>query len=122
METTTLITEGGHKIVLKKSITGFEKQEITDEFLVAKDLTVKGKDGQMRPTNSIEQVRAIIKKGIETVVISVDGATDDIYNRVYNLDHNDTAEIKIAVDEITSTKKKSKSSLPTLEDFSPMDV
>lgn len=99
-------TTGGHAIVLKPFVNGYEKWDIEEAFILAKDKPVPLADGTTRPAVFTDQLKATVKKAIETVVLSVDGKTENVYDLVYSLEHNDTAEIKKRVDEVTEIKKK----------------
>lgn len=105
IEFTTAV--GGQKVVLKSFITGAEKRSINEAFMNAKEIPAKwDADGAERIATTAEQIRATVKKAIEIVVISVNEKTTDLYNEIFNLDQNDTAEIKARVDDVTAGKKK----------------
>lgn len=96
-ENVTFTTTGGHVVVLKGFITGYEKRSIGDIYL-----EVRERAGS-KPADAYN---AAADRGLEVAVISVDGKTERIAEEVNNLSHVDTAEIIARVNEITESKKK----------------
>jgi len=106
--TKTLTTKAGHKVVIKEWITGREKREITKIFLY--DLEKEKKEGDQESSNiKMSIAEETEKKAIETLVISVNGSTENILNNLLDLPAQDYEEVNSVISEIVYPKKKSES-------------
>lgn len=96
-------TTGGHKIILKPFITGFDKRSI-DQIMFEGAET--DKDGKFNPSSFNRQKNKAQDRTFEIVVVSVDGKTGDVAKEVLSLPHRDAQEIIEKINEITVGKKK----------------
>jgi len=100
-------TSNGHEVVLKDSITGGEYQDIKDILLQETEL--QGVSGEMKMSGAV--ITKMTNKAIETVVVSVDGKSDNVLDAVRNLPIEDYEEVVEAVNKATEglgDKKKEK--------------
>lgn len=103
-ETKEITTPSGHKVVLNSYITGREKRAITNVFLEKAEMTMVGN------TPNISGIKGDVAnlaedKTIEIMVVSVDGSTDGILDKVLNLPAKDYDFIVSAINEMTGKKK-----------------
>jgi hypothetical protein len=105
MEQKTITTTNGYTVVLKSFITGKEKRYISDAFL---EDAIMGENGTFKMAPG--KIHGAEDRAFEKVVVSVDGPsvdkTSSIADQVLNLPAIDTAEIIVAVNEVTEGKKK----------------
>lgn len=94
MENTTLKTQGGHEVILKNFINGYDKDAIDGAILDNMELPISAR------------IAAAKKKAYELLIVSVDGKTENVFDEAQKLDHKDAAEIKAAIDSITEDSKK----------------
>lgn len=95
--------ENGHKIIMKPFITGREKRSISEKYIQA---AVIDDQGKLKLGSPDIQLNAATDQAILVTVISVDGNSDDIINRVLNLPSRDMIEVVERMNEITDNKKK----------------
>ena len=98
MENITFKTAGGVEVVLKAYITGRQAETLTDAT------------GETPEKKNL----AIMHKGMELVVVSINGSTEDILNKVLDLPFADYTEVAEKVAEIALGKKKEVSTPTTL--------
>ena len=100
--TIEIVTTHGHKVVIKEFITGFDKRKVGEAYLDAPaDLTPSKK------------YALAVDTALHTVVVSVDGVSENVEGLVLGLPMEDTDEIVDKVNEITGTKKKEKNTSAT---------
>jgi hypothetical protein len=93
-------TSGGCKLVLREYITGAENREIRSIYMRA--LKGDAKDGDVSKVEFEAD-----NKAIELVVVSLDGASSDIVNRVLALPLPDFKQVIEQITERVEGKKKS---------------
>jgi len=100
-ETKTITTPiGKHKVVLKAWITGREKRELRNVFLKnVKD--VSGKEEPEKMLTSAEIINEAENKAIETVVVSVDGETKNVLDKILDMRAKDFEFIIEEINKIT---------------------
>lgn len=91
-----LTTAGGHVVVLNDYITGTDNWQIKHIYMRAL------KAGQDEADTALE----VERKYFELVVLSLDGTSDDIAQRIMDLPLSDYREIAEAVTAVIETKKK----------------
>lgn len=98
-ETKEITTPGGHVVKLNTWLTGREKRELSSAFLQKVSV---GQDG----IQDIELTGEIINKvqdlTLENVVVSVDGAVEDIVNKVLDMKSEDYDFIIAEMNKITN--------------------
>jgi hypothetical protein len=96
-------TTAGHKVVLASFITGRQKRYINDAFLEGVEIS----SGTDKPQFSVsgEKANVATDRAIESVVVSVDGQTENKVDLVLNLPAQDSDEILAKINEVTSEKK-----------------
>lgn len=102
--TKTITTIGGHEIVLLDYVTGLEVRAIKNVFMKKMDVK-QDKEGPSAAFNG-EVTFEAEDKSIETVVVSVDGVTENVVDAVLSLPSNDYDEVIRAINETTDPKKK----------------
>lgn len=104
-ETTIIETPNGHKVELKTYITGREKRYIESAFFRDIEMTQTGGEQSIKGLKgaAIEEAQ---NKTIETVVVALDGAGNDILNRVLDFPQEDFDTVIAAINDITASKKK----------------
>ena len=110
MENITFKTEGGHEVVIKSFITGYDSRAI--EIAYAEGIE-NGPDGKPTAVSYIKQYNKSKDRAIEIVVVSVDGKTEDILKEVLSLPTTETKEIIVKINEVTEAKKKEPSTPKT---------
>ena len=101
--TITVVTPTGITVRLNEYITGREKRALTNVFLTG-DLTFSADAGQVKGLKG-SMVETAEDLAIKTVVVSVDGKTDDIVNSVLNLRSEDYAFVVKEINKITADLK-----------------
>ena len=102
--TKEILTRGGHKVWAYVYATGGECNTIDSTYLEGAKITVIG--GMTNVENISPNADDSVKdKKVSLLVVSVDGETDDILNRVNALPHEDYDEVLAHLNGIT--KKKS---------------
>lgn len=105
-ENITLVTaQSAVTVILKPSINGYEKEHIDDAYLEKMTLQTDGEKGEASKIPAV-QSRERMDRAIQTVVVSVDGSTDDTLKLVKSLDARDVEEIKMKIHEIIGDRKK----------------
>lgn len=102
--TREITTKGGHRVVLKTYATGRESAEIQAVFMRSAKYHLEGNEMKMDGFDPSVTIEAN-GKSFELLVVSVDGETDDIENRVYNLPTEDCDDVLAAIEEATGKKK-----------------
>ena len=95
-----------HTVIVKTYCTGREFNEIEQVYLTGAKVNMVGNEVHVdgfSPT--IEQDAN--KKAIEILVVSLDGNSEDIVNRVLDLPHNEYLEIVNALSIVSGKKKVS---------------
>jgi len=100
MENTTKKTKGGHEVELRSFITGGESRMISDIFIKDAKITSAGITDGISGT----KINEAIDKGIEIVVVSLDGNKENILERILDLPKDDYKEITGWVDDIVKDK------------------
>ena len=95
MQNTTkeIITKGGVKIVYNTSITYGQHNEIKAIYLGKKENETDG-----------DMILRADRRGIEIVVVSIDGDKENIYDRFSNLDYVDVKPVMEIVKDILDPK------------------
>ncbi len=88
----------GHVIVLKSWITGREKQKIDGAMF--SNIETVGEDKNMKPKMSNTMLAGQENASIEAVVISVDGSTENVLDRILDMRVKDFEFINGAVARI----------------------
>lgn len=103
-------TSGGHVLVLNDYITGREQRAIQEVFLKNVEISrlsqADGKtDAGMTGFNAgaISEAQDIT---FRYLIVSVDGATEDVVSRILDLPATEFDEVVGVVNEITDSKKK----------------
>lgn len=115
MESNIKLTTTKNKIEveLKSFITMEDEEFIQDAF--TENVNLNGVAGQKDLRYTMEASRGKIAKqrSIETVVVSIGGQTENIYDIFKKLDRDDGNEILAQIEEITGDKKKESSTSAT---------
>ena len=103
METREHTTAGGVKVVLKEFVTARDMRALKGMYMEMANFDQKG-----TPTFKVDpkKVDEIEDKTIELVVISVNGATEGIVEKLMELPATDYNEIYALVQEVTGMDKK----------------
>ena len=105
--TKELKTPSGNVIVLKEYLTGREKRELTNIFF-GKNLTLSPEGGV--EGLSADAINAAQDLAFKTVIVSIDGKTENIVDTILDMKAEDYSAIVVAVNEIsndaTFAKKK----------------
>lgn len=88
-------THGGHKVIFKSFVTGYDKQSIGGIYLDLPDAMPRS-----------QKFAKANERALETVIISVNGETSGVADLVMKMDARDTEEVVAKVNEITEDKKK----------------
>ena len=88
--TKEVVTKLGTKFVIKDSITYGEHLDLKDVYLTKKD--------------DITMSREADKKGFEMVVVSIDGVTENLYEKFKTLPYTDVQEVLEEVKNSISPK------------------
>lgn len=104
METKELTTPvGGQVVVLKTAITGRERRSLRNVLL--KDMQVNPTD-----TSSMQISGAVIEQAedmaLQTFVVSIDGDTTDVLNKVLDMASDDYEFIVAEVNKLSAEKEK----------------
>ena len=103
METKELTTAGGHTVVLKSFVTARDMRVLKDMYLAVAKFDQKG--GEIFDID-IEKANEIENKTLELVVVSLDGGTEGILEKLLDLPSRDYNEIFEQVQEVTGFDKK----------------
>jgi hypothetical protein len=103
-DTIAFTTKGGVAVVLRTFITGRQKRYITDAFLEDVQLTQAGDKQNFSVAASKANVAT--DRALESLIVSVNGKTDNVVAAVLDLPAADSDEIIAKVNEITADKKK----------------
>ena len=99
----TIKTKRGHAVVLRDFITGAHERYIQNAFMENVDIhTTNGKSDFNIPSTRANEAE---NRTIESVVMSVDGATEDIVKLILDLPSDDKREVMNEIEEITGEKK-----------------
>ena len=108
--TITVETPGGHTVELKKEMTGRDYRELSDTWM--KDVIVEGTANDpknMKATGMKGTVENEARqKAFELMVVSLDGSTENIVDRIYDLPLSEYDVIVEAVDKITKVLDEKK--------------
>ena len=107
MELTTITLPSGTTAKIKPWLTGREKRKVREVFL--KDIELKTDETGKSVASGVKGslVDAAENIAIETVVVELDGKTDDILNRVLDMRSDDYDALMASINEVTSEKKSS---------------
>lgn len=94
---------GKHKIELKEYITGRDMRELKDIYLKVGKIDATGQGMTDIKPEILNQAE---NKSIELAVISIDGATEGILEKILDMPAEDMNFIMDAVQEITGFNKK----------------
>lgn len=97
-------TSGGHKVVIKTYATGREFQMIQDVYLAGTKINVEQGEVKVDGFNVGSESKAR-EKTIELLVVSFDGDTKDVVNKIYDLPYQETEEILKELNEVSGKKK-----------------
>lgn len=110
-QTKTLHTQHGHEVVIKEYATGGEYEDIQACYLSAAKLDfVEGQKPRIGEYNMGHAEQLTTRKTIETLVVSVDGVTENVVDAVRNLRREDYEEVIVALNEATGKKTQAASS------------
>ncbi|MGY3406097.1 hypothetical protein ACVWZV_002210 [Bradyrhizobium sp. GM5.1] len=109
--TRSLSTKNGHQVVLFTYMTGGEFEQVQDVFLKKMEVgrIERGADGAASAQFSGVSASMATESGhlsIKTMVVSVDGKTDNVLAEVLKLPVIDYREVLAAIEEATGDKKK----------------
>lgn len=100
-ETKEIITPiGKNKIVIKTWLTGGESEQIQNVFLSAQEISASNPTEFKLKGSTISEAN---HKAVESVVVSVDGKTNDILKTVLDLRSEDYRFIVEKINEIIKT-------------------
>ncbi len=102
--TRSITTTGGHVVVFRSYATGREKNEIEAMYMVATKYSMDGTSPKLEGFDPNIMSQAA-EKSISLLVVSLDGATEDLTNRVLDLPSDDYDEIVAALEQVTGKKK-----------------
>lgn len=105
-ETVSFKTSGGHEIVMNSYITGHESRSIKNIYLSKLEFQQSNHGQSFGGVTGSATIEAE-NKALEVVVVSVNGQSDKIVDRIMDLPSVDADEIVEKVNEITGGKKKS---------------
>jgi hypothetical protein len=88
-----------HKVELKDFITGREFEEIQKPITDVKIQIEAGGKG-VGEINAGEVQRKSTEKAIEIIVVSIDGETKDVLNKVYDMPSKDYSFVLAEVDKV----------------------
>ncbi len=103
MDTTNFETKGGRKVVLKSFVTARDMRVLKDMYLAVAKFDQKG--GEIFDVN-VEKANEIENKTLELVVVSVDGETEGIIEKLLDLPAHDYNEIFEEVQKVAGFDKK----------------
>ena len=99
-ETHTIVTPvKGHIVILKSWINGREKQKIDGAMF--SNIATEGQGDQMRPKMSESMIANRENATFETVVVSVDGNSDDVVCQVLEMKAKDYEFVLKQVEDVT---------------------
>jgi hypothetical protein len=103
-ETTTIMTPGGHAVVLKAYLTGREANELKAVMFSALKMNMEDAQsgkvniGDVPGTFLVEQEQ----KAMSLLLVSLDGSTDNTLERLLDLPSTEYDAVKAEVDKITN--------------------
>ena len=89
-QTKEIVTKAGTKFVLNESITYGQHREITNIYLTKKDDIAISSEAD--------------KRGVEIVVVSIDGVTENIYDKFLSLPFADIQEVLKEIRDVINPK------------------
>lgn len=101
---------GSHKVVLKSYITGRDRRRINGVFLEAASFTVSGDATTETAPMSGTVVAQAEDAAIDCVVISVDGESQDVVDKVLDMHSDDMKFVVEAVNKVTESLPEEKKS------------
>lgn len=106
-ETKEFTTTGGHVLVYKTYVTGRESNEI--QKIILQDMKLEIGEAKLSPF--IGQVSAahfteLNNKTIEILVVSLDGKTEALLDKILDLPNQEYSEVIAKLNEVTGEKKK----------------
>jgi len=96
-----------HKVVLKKWLTVRERRAILRPYLEGMQFNLKGESGEnlevagINPADLTEKVENIM---IETIIVSVDGDSENVLEKVLNMRTGDWEFLKKKLNEVIGEK------------------
>ncbi len=96
-------TRGGHKVVLKEFVTARDMRTLKDMYMAVAKFDQKG--GEVFDVD-VDKANEIENKTLELVVISLDGATEGIMEKLLDLPASDYTEIFDQVQSVAGFDKK----------------
>lgn len=103
-DTKDIRTSGGHVVVFYAYATGRDFNAIQSCYLEGTKIQMAGSNPVIEGFDATSDFKAK-EKAIELLVVSLDGDSTDIVNRVLDLPYGEVAEIQAALDEATGKKK-----------------
>lgn len=102
-ETKKLTTPGGKELVLKTYITGRDNRDLQAVFLnkVSLKQTPEGQSMEGLKGSAAAEAEDL---AVQLIVVSFDGSSDDLVNRILDLPNTETDFIKKAINEVTNPK------------------
>ena len=93
------IVAGDHKVVVKTYITGREANAIKQELYGALKLDVAGGTVNSKELSGEFLIKQE-KKLIETIVVSIDGVTEGIHEKLLDMRNDDYQKIVAGINEV----------------------
>lgn len=110
-ETKTILTPGGHEIILRAWVTGREKRELKNVFLENINLSTEGESVKTSPFNASSLIDKAENKALEIIIVSLDGNSENLLEVILNLPADEYDFIIKEVNKISggfSLEKKTK--------------
>lgn len=108
-ETKKIITPiDKHEVVVNTWITGKERRDLQRPFIASMSVSVKGGQPEVEAKETASVIEIVENLTIETVVISVNGKTDDILNEVLNMKNEDFIFVLKEIQKVTSEENFTK--------------
>lgn len=106
METKTIETPIGKNVIILKSFITMDEEKAIKRIMKDVDVTVENKIGEkakqvVKPFNMADKLEETENKAIETIVISVDGKTENILEELGKMNSKDGNFIKKEINKIT---------------------
>lgn len=106
--TKEITTTNGHKAVLRAWISFQEYREIMSIYMRAMRVQSDGKGAETAELSGAQAdtMLAAQDAALKRIVVSLDGSTENVLERMQNLPNDDAQEIVAAVEAISNPKKK----------------
>lgn len=98
------ITVGGHTFVLKTYLTGKEFNEIQRVYLSSAKINMVGNNPSINNFTAEVELDAT-RKTLEMLVVSMDGSTEEVVDRIENLPNDIYQEVVKNINETAGKKK-----------------